>query len=138
MHIKACFASVLLGLKSTALLSCICLLASIFLVPDVLAWVVRLGLIFGCRPWRAGRLSRRRAGVPRAPGVFLPGRRADSGWSAGRDGLQAGNRGGDVGGPGSSFGEPQAQAAAAADEPPGDGEDPQAEPFRFPAAGRAG
>ena len=63
---------------------------------------------------------------------------AGSGWSAGREGLQAGDRGGDLAGPGPAFGEAQPQAAAAADEASGDGEQAQPEPFRFPAAGGPG
>jgi hypothetical protein len=41
-------------------------------------------------------------------------------------------------GPGPPFGEPEPQPAAAADQAARDGEDAQAEPFRFPAAGLAG
>jgi hypothetical protein len=49
--------------------------------------------------------------------------------------LQAGDGGGDLGGPGPVFSEAEPQAPAAAGETSGDGEDTQAEPFRFPAAG---
>jgi hypothetical protein len=42
-----------------------------------------------------------------------------------------------MGGPGPVCGHAQPQAAAAADQAPGDGEDPQPQPSRFPAAGRA-
>src|SRR5690348_7567174 len=62
------------------------------------------------------------AGVPRAPGCSFPGRSDGSGWSAGREGLQAGDRGGDLAGPGPACGEAQ----------------PQAEPPGFPAAGGPG
>ena len=52
--------------------------------------------------------------------------------------MQAGDRGGDLVSPGPSFGEPQPQAASAAHEPPSsDAEKPQAQAFRFPAAGLA-
>jgi hypothetical protein len=37
---------------------------------------------------------------------LLPGRSGCSGWSAGREGLQAGDRGGDLPGPGPVLGEP--------------------------------
>lgn len=87
----------------------------------------------GCRPWPAAGLSRRVA-ESTGTGFLLPGRRVCSGWLAGREGLQAGDRGGDVGGPGPSFGE----AAAAADEPSGYGEDAQAHAFRFSAVDGAG
>jgi hypothetical protein len=52
--------------------------------------------------------------------------------------LQAGDRGGEVAGPRPAFGESQPQAAAAARQPPGDAEKPQAQAFRFPAAGVPG
>jgi hypothetical protein len=42
------------------------MLASIFRVFDVVAWSVRLGLIFRVRSCPAARLSRRVGGVPRA------------------------------------------------------------------------
>jgi hypothetical protein len=72
------------------------------------------------------------------PGVLLPGRGGCSGWSAGREGLQAGGCDGDVPGPGPASGEAEPQAPAAAREAAGDGEDAQAEAFGFPAAGLAG
>ena len=86
----------------------------------------------------AARLSRRVGGVPRALRFLLPGRGGCSGWLSGREGLQAADRGGDVVCPGPSFGEPQPQAAAAAHEPSGHGEQAQPEPFGFPAAGGPG
>ena len=86
----------------------------------------------------AARLSRRVGGVPRPPVLSFPGRSGGSGCSAGGEGLQAGDRGGDVRGPGPSLGEAEPQAASAAHEPPGGGEQAQAEPFRFPAAGGPG
>ena len=43
------------------------------------------------------------------PGVVLPGRRGGSGWSAGGVGLQAGDRGGELAGPGPGGGEAQPQ-----------------------------
>ena len=74
-------------------------LASIFRARDLLACGVRLGVI--C-------LVRAMPGCPAiAPGgrgstgswcCFLPGRRDGFGWSACREGLQAGDRGFDVGG----------------------------------------
>jgi hypothetical protein len=86
-------------------------LASIFRARDLLACDVRLGLIFWC-----GRCP---AVAPGGRGstalVFLlPGRRVCSGWLAGREGLQAGDRGGDVRGPWPAFGGAEPQAAAAA------------------------
>ena len=83
------------------------------------------------------RLSRRVGGVPRARGVSFLVAGMVSGWSAGCEGLQAGDRGGDLAGPGPAGGEAEPQAAAAADEAPGAGEDPQPQPFGFPAAGGA-
>ncbi len=49
--------------------------------------------------------------------------------------MQAGDRFGDLAGPGPAFGEAELQAAAAAVEAPGGGEQAQPEPFGFPAAG---
>jgi hypothetical protein len=49
--------------------------------------------------------------------------------------LQAGDGDGDLAGPGPAFGGTEPEAPAAAGEPPGDVEQAQAEPFRFPAAG---
>jgi hypothetical protein len=83
----------------------------------------------------AARLSRRVGGVPRAPVAVLPRRRDGSGWSAGREGLQPGDCGGDLAGPGPAFGEAEPQAPAAADEAPGDGEQAQPQALGFPAAG---
>ena len=65
------------------------------------------------------------------PGVFPPGRGGGSGWSAGRQGLGAGHRGGYLAGPGTVLGEPQPEVAAAPDESSGDGEQAQAEPSGF-------
>jgi len=72
------------------------------------------------------------------PGCCPSCRSGCSGWSAGRDGLQPGNRGGDPRGPGPVLRETQAQAAAPADDPARDGEQAQPEPFRLPAAGVPG
>ena len=72
------------------------------------------------------------------PGVFPPGRGGGSGWSAGRQGLRAGHRGGYLAGPGTVLGEPQPEVAAAPDESSGDGEQAQAEPSGFPRAGGPG
>jgi len=77
-------------------------------------------------------------GVPRPLVLSFPGRGSGSGWSAGGEGLQAGDRDGDLAGPGPSFGEAEPQAAAAGGEPAGGGEDSQAQAFRFPAAGGPG
>jgi hypothetical protein len=52
--------------------------------------------------------------------------------------LQAGDRFGDLVGPGPALGEAQPQAACAADQAPGGRERAQPESFRFPAAGLAG
>ena len=49
--------------------------------------------------------------------------------------MQAGDRFGDLAGPGPAFGEAELQAAAAADEAAGGGEQAQPEPFGFPVAG---
>jgi hypothetical protein len=73
-----------------------------------------------------------------SPGVLLPGRSGCSGWSAGREGLQAGGRDGDLRGPGPAFGEAEPQAPAAPYEAAGDGEHAQAQAFGLPAAGGAG
>ena len=81
-----------------------------------------------------------------APGVrgctgpcgFLPGRRSCPGWSARWESLQAGGRGGDLASPGPGSGEPEPQPSPAAGHAARDGEDAQAQPFRFPAAGLAG
>ena len=54
-------------------------------------------------------------------------------WSAGRVGLQAGDRGGELGRPGPGGGEAQPQAAAAADDTADGGE--QAQALVFPGAG---
>jgi hypothetical protein len=59
------------------------------------------------------------------------------GWSAWGKGLQAGDRGGDLGGPEPCDGEAQPQAAAAADQAPSGGEQPQPQPSGFPGAGGA-
>jgi len=58
------------------------------------------------------------------PGFVLSGVGAVCGWSAGCEGLQAGDRGGQHAGPGPGGGEAQPQPAAAAHEPPGGGEQP--------------
>jgi hypothetical protein len=59
------------------------------------------------------------------------------GWPA-WDGLRAGDGGDDVRGPRPAFGEAEPQRSAAAGDAAGDGEEPQAEPLRFPAAGVPG
>src|SRR6516164_9830266 len=82
----------------------------------------------GCRAGWAGSTG---------PGVLLLGRGDGSGWSAGREGLQAGGCGGDSRGPGPALGQAQPQAAAAGCQAPGDGEDAQPQPFGFPPAGLA-
>ena len=58
-------------------------------------------------------------------------------WLAGCEGLPAGDRGGDLGGPGPSAGDLEAEATSAADKAPGWAEEAEAEPFGFPAAGGA-
>src|ERR1700761_5275869 len=87
----------------------------------------RLVTDFQCRSCLAARLSRRVTGVSRAPGGSFLCRR--SGWSADGEVLQAGDRGGDLVGPGPSFGEAQPEAAVASDKPPGGGEQAQAKPL---------
>jgi hypothetical protein len=74
----------------------------------------------------------------RGPCDVLPCRWDGCRWLAGCECLEAGDRGGDLLGPGPGAGEPETDAAAAADDPPGAGEDPQAQPSGFPAAGFAG
>jgi hypothetical protein len=61
-----------------------------------------------------------------------------SGWSAGWEGLQAGDGGCDLAGPRPSLSEAEPQAAAAAGKAPGGGEQAEPEPFRLPAAGGPG
>jgi hypothetical protein len=82
--------------------------------------MVRLMLIFEHGLCLAARLSRWMGGVPRALGLLLWCCRDGSGWSAGRQGLQAGDGGGDLAGPGPACGECEPQAAATAGEAPGD------------------
>jgi hypothetical protein len=113
-------------------------LASIFLVSDVLAWLVRLVVIFGCWAWPAARLSRRRRGFHGPRGCSFLDRSDGSGWSAGWEGLQAGDGSGDLAAPGPVPGDPQAQPTVAAGQAAGDGEQAQPEPFRFPAADGVG
>lgn len=87
--------------------------------------VVVRRVIFGSgRGWRSAIAPGGRGST--APGVLLPCSQGCSGWSARREGLQAGDRGGDLAGPGPSFGEPQPQVLPAAGESPGDGEQAQA------------
>ena len=69
------------------------------------------------------------------PGVVLPDRRDSSGWLAGGEGLHAGDRCGELAGPGPGRGEAQPCPAAAAHQPPGGGEQPQAQALGFPGAG---
>jgi hypothetical protein len=64
------------------------------------------GADFQGRRCRAARLWGRVGGVPRAPGLLLPCRRGGCRWSAGWEGLQAGDGGGDLAGPGPALGEP--------------------------------
>jgi hypothetical protein len=61
-------------------------------------------------PWLAARLSRRVAGI-HGPSECSFRSWGCSGWSAGGEGLQDADRGGDVGGPGPSGGEAEPQAA---------------------------
>jgi len=56
-------------------------------------------------------------------------------WSVWGEGLQAGDRGGDLGGPGPGRGETQPAAPSAADQAPGGGEQAQPQPFGFPGPG---
>ena len=57
------------------------------------------------RPCLAARLSRRVGGVPRAPGLLLSCRRGWFRLVSRREGLQPGDCGGDLAGPGPAFGE---------------------------------
>jgi hypothetical protein len=70
--------------------------------------------------------------------MVLSGRRDGSGWSAGVEGLEAGDCGGDLPGPGPAGSEAELEAAAAVDDAPGAGEEAEPQPFRFPSAGFAG
>ena len=106
-------------------------------------------VILGGWPEAAAGRCFQRAVEPGGPAVAPGGRGSTSprvsflvaglvsGWSAGGEGLQPGDRGSYLPGPGPAGGEAEPQAAAAADETPGAGEDPQPQPFRFPPAGRA-
>jgi hypothetical protein len=60
------------------------------------------------------------------PASVLPGRRDGFGRSARCKSLHAGNRGGDLTGPGPTAGEAEPQPPTAADDAPGAGKDPQA------------
>ena len=109
-------------------------LTSIFRVPDVLALTVRLVVFFRSGPWLAARLSRRVRGF-HGPGLLLRCRSDGCCWLVGRQGLRAGDRGGDLVGPWPAPGESEPQAAGAAGEASGDGEHAEPEPSGFPAAG---
>ena len=76
------------------------------------------GVIFPVRAMAGCRAVAGLAGFHGPRWWLLPCRRGGSGWSAGREGLQAGDRGGDLAGPGPVPGEPQPQAAAAAGRRP--------------------
>jgi hypothetical protein len=67
--------------------------------------------------------------------VVLSAGGAGWGWSAGREVLQAGDRGGDLVCAWPAGGQAQPQPAAAAHQPPGDGGQPQSQPLGFPPAG---
>ena len=58
-------------------------------------------------------------------------------WSAGRIGLQLGDRSGDLRAPGPGCGDAQPPAAASAGDAPGGGEQAQPKAFGFPSAGGA-
>ena len=73
------------------------------------------------------------AGFHRPRGVSFLVAGMGFGGSAGCEGLEAGDRGGDLLGPGPALREAETQAAAAADDAPGAGEDPQPQPSGFPA-----
>ena len=77
------------------------------------------------------RLSRRVAGFygPTVLGVVADG--SETGWSAGGKGVQALHGGVDVACPGPGAVEADSDPAAGADEPAGDGEQAQSQPFRF-------
>src|SRR6185437_17013507 len=98
--------------------------------PEALA-----GADFTFRSCLAARLSRRVGGVPRALVVSPSVPQGCCGWSASRDGLQAGSCGGDVVSPWPALGEAEPQAAAAAGEAAGDREQAQPHALGFPAAG---
>src|SRR5260221_13649055 len=71
------------------------------------------------------------------PGVVLPIVGIGCRWSARLEGMEAADRCGDPGGPGPSGGEAEPQPPAAADEAPGDTEQPQPQALGFPPAGWA-
>src|SRR5262249_7952458 len=72
------------------------------------------------------------------PEGFRSDRRDSPGWSAGREGLQAGDRGGGQPGPRPGRGQAQPQAAAAAGKAPGGGGQAPPQPLGVPAAGGPG
>jgi hypothetical protein len=72
------------------------------------------------------------------PGGFLSAGGMGSCWSAWREGVETVDRSGDLGSPGPGRGDTQPQAAAAADQAPGGGEQAQPQALGFPAAGLAG
>ena len=105
-----------------------------------LGWVdssLRLGAVFWSPVSVSARLSRRGCRVPRARWC-LSGRWDACCWSAGFEGLEPRDSGGDFASPGPAGGEAEPQPAAAGDDAPGSGEDPQPEPPGFPAAAGPG
>src|SRR5512143_4349089 len=85
------------------------------------------------------RLSRRGGGVLRAHGSLESvADGSETGWSAGGQGVQAQRGGVDVGCPGPGAVEANSDPAAGADEPAGDGEQAQSQPFGFGDAVFAG
>ena len=63
---------------------------------------------------------------------------AVSGWSAGCEGVEPADAGGDLVCPGPAGGDAEPEPSAAADDAPGGGEDPKPQFSGFPAAGGAG
>jgi hypothetical protein len=93
---------------------------------------VPAGLFFWLLVRVMARLSRRAGWVPRVLVVSLLGCREGLSWSAGREGLGAGDRSGGLLCPEPGRSEAQPNAAHAADNAPGDRE--QAQPPGFPPA----
>jgi len=94
-------------------------------------------LLADFQPLAVSGLPGCRAREAMGPGFVLPGGRSTSSWSAGCEGLRAGDGGGDLGGPGPNGGDAQPQPAPAAGDAPGRGDQAQPQPLGFPGAAAA-